>query len=165
MKFHKIIPVLILLFCINTVHSQEVPNISDPRLQVRLPDVNGDTISLASFKGKVVLLDFWASWCVPCRVSNRKLVKIYSKYKPLGFEIFGVSLDENKKDWLKAISKDKITWVQVNESGNSWEAKTVQQWAISAIPTSFLVNKKGDIVAMNPEAGDLEKLLKDLLAE
>ncbi|RYY58252.1 MAG: TlpA family protein disulfide reductase [Chitinophagaceae bacterium] len=144
---------------------QEVPNISDPRLQVNLPDVKGDTLTLASFKGKVVLLDFWASWCMPCRAANKKLVKIYSKYRPLGFEIFGVSLDESKKDWMKAIAKDKITWVQVNESGNSWEAKTVQQWAISAIPTSFLVNKKGDIVAMNLEPAELEKALKELLAE
>ncbi len=77
--------------------------ITDPRLPVRLPDVKGDTISLVSQKGKVILLDFWASWCMPCRVSNRKLVKLYDKYKNKGFEIFGVSLDEDRRDWLKAI--------------------------------------------------------------
>jgi len=174
MKFNKLIPVIALVLFAQGVFAQqtrsgsgpqEVPNISDPRLQVSLPDVKGDSVLLASFKGKVILLDFWASWCMPCRAANKKLVKVYSKYKPLGFEIFGVSLDESKKDWIKAIAKDKISWVQVIEGGNSWEAKTVQQWAISAIPTSFLVNKKGDIVAMNLEPDELEKALKELLAE
>jgi thiol-disulfide isomerase/thioredoxin len=164
MKSITLIPVL-LLFSVQTLFAQEVPNITDPRLQVNLPDVRGDTLSLASFKGKVVLLDFWASWCMPCRAANKKLVKIYSKYKPQGFEIFGVSLDEDKKDWIRAIAKDKITWIQVNEKGDSWDAKTVQQWAISSIPTSFLVNKKGDIVAMNLEPAELDKALEKLLAE
>jgi thiol-disulfide isomerase/thioredoxin len=164
MKFFQIIPVLFLL-SVQTVFAQEVPNISDPRLQVNLPDAKGDTLSLASFKGKVMLIDFWASWCMPCRASNKKLVKLYSKYQPEGFEIFGISLDTEKKDWLRAVAKDRIAWIQVNEKGDSWDAKTVRQWAISSIPTSFLVNKKGDIVAMNLEGEALEKELKKLLAE
>ena len=165
MIFKLIIPVLLSLLLSGMVQGQEIPNISDPRLQIRLPDAKGDTLSLISLKGKVVLLDFWASWCMPCRSANRKLVKIYSKYQSKGFEIYGVSLDENSKDWLKAVAKDKITWIQVNEQGGSWDASTAQQWNISAIPTSFLVNRKGDIVAMNLEPEELEKALKELLAE
>ncbi|RYY54116.1 MAG: TlpA family protein disulfide reductase [Chitinophagaceae bacterium] len=171
MKIYQIITSLALLLQVAAVNAQqaprgqEVPNIADPRLQVKLPDVNGDSLSLISYKGKVVLLDFWASWCMPCRAANKKLVKIYSKYKDKGFEVYGVSLDEEQKDWVKAIAKDKITWLQVREHGNAWEAKVAQQWAISAIPTSFLINKKGDIVAMNLESDELEKAVKELLEE
>ena len=166
MKFKNIIPLLFLV-TLQTVGGAQaiVPNITDPRLEVKLPNASGDSLSLASLKGKVVLVDFWASWCVPCRASNKRLVKIYPKYKAEGFEIFGISLDTEKKDWLKAIGKDKITWLQVNEKGDSWDAKTVVQWNITAIPTTFLVNKKGDVVAMNLEGGELEKAIQELLKE
>lgn len=165
MNFKKIIPVLILLsfaFCSN---GQQVANITDPRLQIKLPTVTGDSITLASQKGKVILLDFWASWCGPCRTSNKKLVKLYDKYKAQGFEIFGVSLDEEKRDWEKAILKDKIAWLQVNDPRGSWNAKTAADWNISVLPTSFLINKKGDVVAIDLAGKDLEKGIKDLLQE
>src|SRR5215468_5487663 len=81
------------------------PNITDSRLDFSLPGLKGDSIRLSSMKGKVFLLDFWASWCVPCRYSNKQLVKLYSKYKDNGFEILSVSLDESQKDWKKAVNK------------------------------------------------------------
>ena len=162
----KIIPVLILVFFANYSNAQrQVANITDPRLQIKLPMVTGDSITLASQKGKVILLDFWASWCGPCRVSNKKLVKLYEKYKPQGFEIFGVSLDQEKRDWEKAIQKDKIDWLQVNDPRGSWNAKTAADWNISVLPTSFLINKKGDVVAIDLEGKELEKVIKDLLQE
>jgi peroxiredoxin len=136
--------------------------ITDPRLQIRLPDVKGDTVSLVSQKGKVILLDFWASWCMPCRVSNRKLVKLYDKYKSKGFEIFGVSLDEDRRDWIKAIKFDKISWMQVVDD-RGWKAQTGIDWNISSIPTSFLIDKQGRIVAMNLEGKELENAVKKLL--
>jgi peroxiredoxin len=133
--------------------------------EIALPSMNGDTIRLSSLKGKVVLLDFWASWCRPCRASNKQLVKLYPKYKAKGFEIFGVSLDEDKMDWKNAIQSDKINWIQVNDNGGKWNAKTAIQWNIEAIPTSYLINKKGKLVAVDLEGKGLEKALKDLLKD
>ncbi len=132
--------------------------------EVALPAVNGDTIRLSSLKGKVVLLDFWASWCGPCRSSNKQLVKLYPKYKAKGFEIFAVSLDEDQSKWEKAIRKDNITWLQVNDDGG-WDAKTAAIWSINAIPTSYLIDKNGKLVAMDLEGKELEKALKHLIEE
>ena len=165
MNFKKIIPIIGLLFLAFYAKGQEVANITDPRLQIKLPTVTGDSITLAAQKGKVILLDFWASWCLPCRASNKKLVKLYEKYKPEGFEIFAVSFDEAKKDWEKAIQKDKITWLQVNDPRGSWNAKTAADWNISVLPTSFLINKKGDVVAIDLQGKELEKGIRDLLQE
>ena len=161
----KIIPIIVFLFSSFYSIGQEVANINDPRLQIKLPDVKGDSITLASLKGKVLLLDFWASWCMPCRAANKKLVKLYDKYKEKGFEIFSVSLDEDKSDWKKAIARDKINWVQVNDPRGSWNAKTAADWNISVLPTTFLINKKGDVVAIDPEGKELEKGIRELLEE
>ncbi|TXJ27431.1 MAG: TlpA family protein disulfide reductase [Chitinophagaceae bacterium] len=159
----SILPVLALL-CMVTVGRAQVANIVDPRLQIELPTVKGDKISLSSLKGKVILLDFWASWCMPCRSANRKLVKLYDKYKTKGFEIYSVSLDDEKADWEKAIRQDKISWLQVNEP-TVWGAESARRWNISALPTTFLINKKGDVVAINIEGKELDKEITRLLAE
>ena len=138
------------------------PNIADSRLDFSLPSLGGDSIRLSSMKGKVFLLDFWASWCVPCRYSNKQLVKLYSKYKGKGFEILGVSLDEKRNEWKKAVSKDKITWLQINDDGG-WNAVSAAKWNINAIPASFLIDKDGNVVAFDPEKQDLEIKIKQLL--
>ena len=165
MNFKKIIPVIILLLAgIFSYGQQEVPNIADPRLQITLPDAKGDSVALASLKGKVVLLDFWASWCLPCRAANKKLVKIYDKYKAQGFEIYSVSVDDEKRDWVKAIEKDKITWLQVNDP-RSWGAQSAVNWNISVLPSTFLINKNGDVVVIDPEEKKLETAIKNLLQE
>ena len=131
---------------------------------IALPSVNGDTIRLSSLKGKVVLLDFWASWCSPCRVANKGLIKLYQKFKPKGFEIYSVSIDAAKSNWLKAIRQDKINWLQVNDPGD-WNAKIVAQWGLYGIPTSYLIDKDGKFIAMDLEGKYLEKALKDLLGD
>ncbi len=161
MTNHKIIITFFLgLFFNAVVHAQ--PKQGGQAAEIALPSVNGDTIRLSSLKGKVVLLDFWASWCGPCRVTNKSLVKLYSKYKDKGFEIFSVSLDDEKLKWKNAIKQDKISWLQVNEGGG-WDAKTAIAWEISAIPTSYLIDKDGKLLAMDLEGKELEKALKYLI--
>ena len=163
MKFRRFLIFFTIIFSANLSHGQ-VANIADPRLQIHLPGPNGDSISLSELKGKVILLDFWASWCPPCRSGNRKLVKIYKKYNPEGFEIFGVSLDEDERDWKKAIEKDKIGWLQVIDPRGQM-AKTAIDWNVYALPTSYLINKNGDVVGIGLEGKELERTVEKLLKE
>ncbi len=158
----KQLVVLLVVFCPLLAKAQIKYGADAP--EVALPAVNGDTLKLSSLKGKVVLLDFWASWCGPCRVANKGLVKLYGKYKSKGFEIFGVSFDKDKSDWRKAIAKDKITWLQVNDDGG-WEAPTAISWEIDAIPTSYLIDQNGKLIAMDLTSKELEKKLKEILED
>jgi thiol-disulfide isomerase/thioredoxin len=156
----------ILFFCFLVIavsaRAQVQPNITDSRLDFSLPDIKGDSLRLSSMKGKVFLLDFWASWCVPCRFSNKHLVKLYDKYKDKGFEILGVSLDDNRIAWKKAVGKDKITWLQINDS-RGWDAMSAAKWQVDAIPASFLIDKDGNVVSINAEKQELENKIRQLL--
>jgi thiol-disulfide isomerase/thioredoxin len=156
--------VVALLSSAINAQQQQLPNIADSRVQIKLPNVKGDSLSLLSFKGKVIVLDFWASWCGPCKLANKDLVKLYSKYKSQGLEIFSVSLDESKKSWQKAVDKQKLTWIQVNDPGG-WDAQTAARWNIFQLPTTYLINKKGDVVSIDLEGKELEESIKKLLAE
>jgi len=162
-NLHFLILSFVLAFSAFAVNAQgPIPNITDNRLDFTVVDMKGDSIKLSSMKGKVFLLDFWASWCGPCRHGNKQLVKFYSKYKNKGFEILSVSLDDEKSDWKKAVTKDKITWMQGFDKGG-WDSMAAMKWQVDAIPASFLINKNGDVVAINPEKDDLEKKIKELL--
>ena len=130
--------------------------------EISLPGVNDSPVKLSSFKGKVVLIDFWASWCGPCRAAIPSVIKLYDKYKAKGFEVFGVSIDSKKKDWLKAIAQDKITYPQVNDKAG-WYSKTTEVYGVNAIPNTFLLDKTGKIVAIDLEGEQLENKLKMLL--
>ncbi len=130
--------------------------------EISLPDTQDSIKSLHSLKGKVVMIDFWASWCGPCRASNPNVVRLYKKYKDKGFEVFGVSIDSKKSAWIKAIKRDKINYLQVNDNGG-WAAETAVTYDVNAIPTTFLVDKKGVIAAVDLEGESLESKILELL--
>lgn len=159
---HLLITVFLVTFFNVGYGQKEIPYINDQRLDFTVLDQKGDSIKLSSLKGKIFLLDFWASWCGPCRASNKNLVKLYSKYKAKGFEIFSVSLDEEESNWKKAIAKDKLSWLQGIDKGG-WDAKAALKWNVEAIPASFLIGKNGDVVAVDPDKALLEKLVRELL--
>jgi peroxiredoxin len=153
-----IAPIVLFLFVFVTA-VQAQPKIGETAKDISLKNVKGVEDRLSNYKGKIVLVDFWASWCLPCRRSNRELQSLYSKYKDKGFEIFGISLDQNITDWKNAISTDRITWKQVSEMGG-WNAPVALAWGIEQLPSSFLVGKDGKIIAVNPTKEEIEKHLK-----
>jgi peroxiredoxin len=127
-------------------------------------DTDGKSFKLSDFYigKKIVLIDFWASWCGPCRKENPNVVKAYSQFHSKGFEVVGVSLDEEKKDWINAIAKDKLVWKQVSDL-KGWESQTAKLYNVTAIPTNFLIDGTGKIIATNLRGDDLERKLTELL--
>ena len=127
-----------------------------------LPDVNGNPVSLSSFRGKYVLVDFWAAWCPDCRKENPNIVSAWEKYKNKNFAILGVSLDRNRDQWLAAIEKDKLTWTQVSDL-KYWSSEAAVLYCIRWIPMSFLIDPEGKIVAIGLEGEELHNKLEELL--
>lgn len=126
-----------------------------------LPNQQGKLVKLSDFKGKVVLVDFWASWCVPCRNENPNLTKAYAKYHDKGFEIISISLDNNRESWLKAIADDKLVWLHLSDL-KAWKSDLVVDYGIKSIPMSFLVDRSGKIIAKDLRGDSLEKKLETL---
>jgi thiol-disulfide isomerase/thioredoxin len=130
--------------------------------ELSLPDANGKTITLSSFKGKYVLVDFWASWCLPCRQENPNVVQAYNKYKDKNFTILGVSLDREKEDWLGAIESDKLLWTQISDL-KEWKSAAVSTFGFNGIPFNVLVDPDGKIIAQSLRGDSLEKKLDEVL--
>lgn len=124
-------------------------------------NVIGKPVSLEKLRGKVVLLEFWASWCGPCRAENPNLVKDYSRYKEKGFEILAVSLDQSKENWLKAIEQDGLPWLHVSDL-KGWNNEVGRLYGIRAVPANFLLDKDGKVIASNLRGEDLNKKLASL---
>ncbi len=129
-----------------------------------LPSPDGKTISLSSLKGKYILLDFWASWCGPCRQENPNVVRMYQKFKDKGFDIYGVSLDKEANAWKNAIQKDGLTWMHGSDL-KFWNSEVAQIYGVRAIPATFLLDKEGTIIAKNLRGSALEAKLTQLLGE
>lgn len=129
--------------------------------EINLPDPKGNNIALSSLRGKVVLIDFWASWCGPCRKENPNNVKLYNELKGKGFEIYGVSLDKTKEDWTKAIMEDKLTWTHVSDL-KFWGSEAAAKYKVESIPATFLIDKEGKILAKNLRGEELNLFVKKL---
>jgi len=129
-------------------------------------DTSGKILNLSSFRGKYVLIDFWASWCGPCREENPNVVKAFNHYKGQKFTIIGVSLDRpgDKAKWLAAIHKDGLNWTQVSDL-NFWDSKVPAQYAVRGIPQNFLLDPEGKIIAKNLRGDDLEDKLEELFGK
>lgn len=123
---------------------------------------NNQPVKLSDFRGKYTLVDFWASWCVPCREENPNIVKQYHAYKDKGFTVFGVSLDDNPGPWMRAIKDDGLVWTQASDL-QQWGSEVVTLYRIKAIPTSYLLDPKGMIIAKNLRGAELEAFLKRTL--
>ena len=153
---------LIILILLGSVSVNAQLKIGEGVPEIELMSKADTMVTLSSFRGKVVLVDFWASWCGPCRAANPYVQKLYKKYKESGFEVFAVSLDVNKPLWLKAIRKDRLTYTQVLDS-DGWLSKVAEQYYVDALPTNFLLDRAGNIVAINIEGKELFDKVKELV--
>lgn len=147
---------------LDKITSMKGTTIGYPALNFSQPDVNGKEVSLKSYRGKYVLVDFWASWCGPCRRENPSVVAAYQKYKDKGFDVLGVSLDDNKDKWLAAIQKDNLTWTHVSDL-KGWQNAAGKMYGVQSIPFNLLLDKDGKILAKALRGADLEAKLAELL--
>jgi len=125
-------------------------------------DINGHLVKFASFKGKYILVDFWASWCMPCRAENPNVLKAYNAFKDKGFTVIGISLDDKAANWKKAVRDDKMPWTQLSDL-KGWKNDLSISLGIQAIPSNFLIDPSGKIIAKDLRGKMLEDKLKELL--
>jgi len=143
------------------VELDALTSIGKPAPEFSQPDTTGKIINLKDLKGKYVLVDFWASWCGPCRRENPNVLAAYDKYHSKGFEIISVSLDNNKNSWIKAIKADHLSWTHVSDL-TGWKNVAASKYGVKLIPQNFLLDKDGKIIARNLRGADLDKKLSEI---
>ncbi|HZK63223.1 MAG TPA: TlpA disulfide reductase family protein [Puia sp.] len=141
-------------------HAQAT-DFGQPAPDFSVPDPEGKPVSISSYKGKYVLLDFWASWCGPCRAENPALVRAYKRFHDKGFNVLSVSIDESKDEWLAAVKKDGLTWTQVSDL-KGWETSATSLYGIQGIPMNFLLDKEGKIIGKDLRGENLIKKLQEI---
>jgi len=161
--FRKIISLLIIFLALTSLFTScnfnspfsAIENNGDTLRDITMPDTSGKLLSLSSMRGKYVLVDFWASWCVPCREQDAQLVKLYSDFHAKhfrdasGFRVYSISFDADRSRWIGAIRDDSLIWADHVSRLTGWDSSVVEDFGVSAIPANFLIDPKGKILGMN----------------
>ena len=144
---------------VNTFILNAQIKVGDKLPAITLKSISNSDVNLTSFQGKYILIDFWASWCGPCRLGNKKLVKLHSEVSSDKMEIIGISIDTDTNKWLKAVEKDKIKFTQLIDS-KGFDAETAIQFGVEELPSKFLFNEEGVLIAKNPTEEEIIKLIE-----
>jgi peroxiredoxin len=144
------------------IEDLRIGSVGSQAIDFQQADTSGTMVSLSSFRGKYVLVDFWASWCGPCRMENPNVVQAYEKFKDRNFTVLGISLDRSKEAWMQAIKDDKLNWTQLSDL-KFWSNDVARMYKISSIPQNLLIDPNGKIVAKNLRGEDLSRTLEELM--
>jgi peroxiredoxin len=155
----KQVKFLAILFIFFSITTNAQIKIGDKMPSITLKSNTNTEVNITSFKGKYVLIDFWASWCGPCRLGNKKLVKLHNEVSSDKIEIIGISIDTDTNKWLKAVEKDKIKFTQLIDS-KGFDAETAIQFGVEELPSKFLFNEEGVLIAKNPTEEEIIKLIE-----
>lgn len=144
---------------LKSYHQLKAEQLTGQAPDFTLQDIHGQPVSLKDFRGKYILLDFWASWCAPCRKKNKQLYTYYPQLKTQGIEIISISLDNDKQQWIKAVKEDQISWIQLNDPDGFKNSKNREAYKVKQVPTVYLISPTGEILLRNPSLEEIEKAL------